>query len=1098
MTLDWYSGLDARLQDAPDADKPEEGSAPGIWESLEKKVQIVDYQPEKNPHVIEKELSDHTGPYFVLKNTEAKTYLRLSPTEHKLWERMDGQTDVQELIVEHFMDTGEFAHATVTRLVELLYRKQMFTDEPIAVWSQVNQEIAKRSWRYRFSLPAQKFMNQPIGYGGVDKFITWIYKYGGFLFFTRPVQALLFLISILGLLAFSQIIRDPNHTFLGQNLVTSIVLIWLAALLPVFIHELGHALTVKHFGREVPRGGVMLYFGLPAAFVETTDIWLEPKQARLAVTWNGPYTGLIIGGMAAIYIYLVPGAPINSFLFKMLAVAYATVLFNVNPLLKYDGYYLLSDWLEIPSLRERSAAFLRRKFIPKFLTRKKFTRDEIIYTIFGILSFIWIAYALYLISSVYQARIQHSIETLLGRNYSLTSRAFSFLLLAGLVSFAFLMGMRLVGLVQALIDRYSRAGGLQRHGQFALIGSAITVIFGVTFLLALPGQAAWLGPSIGSFAAIFTAYRLFRIAPPYFGSLRGNTFYLFTGALFIAGISMILQLLRFSQDYIFWTQLPAVILVGAGMLLAVFPFKGRVKILPLLLGLISAFAIIAGLTWFTGIPISIGTFSLGIITMLVIWSVSSLLGSARAPAFLLIGLGSIIVNISWLADLPYLDISVIGILLMSAGGLHLVFAQLPQLSSYTIEDIPSETQKAIGTSVAILVRRIIAQVFFETGYLGVKRLGAEFTKSMHQLRVDIQISGNQFQDNELPKRSADELTEVYHTVFDELHHILQGELGRGMANMAFSFGMDLLPWQTREVVNELIISRLDWGTGLGQEVESSRDRRRTWLRRVPLFVTVSDEELDNIASNLKQERFPAGELIIREGEPGDKFYILERGKASVWRFDEDQVERKIDEKGPGQYFGEVALVSSAPRNASVRADTPATTLTLDYSDFNQCVRQYINLANEVDENVKYSWLLRGMPIFDELPSQELDQLATLLEPKTLAAGEILFEEGDQGDRFYIVESGEVIISREIDGEQVEISRREAGEYFGEIALLQNRPRTATVAASIDTRLLSLKAEHFQQLTSHFMQLGATISRTSSRRLSFVEAAGSKSSQIQNA
>jgi putative peptide zinc metalloprotease protein len=84
---------------------------------------------------------------------------------------------------------------------------------------------------------------------------------------------------------------------------------------------MGHALTVKHFGREVPKGGVMLYFGMPAAFVETTDIWLEPKRARLAVTWNGPYTGLIIGGLAAIFIYLYPSASINSFLFKMLGVA---------------------------------------------------------------------------------------------------------------------------------------------------------------------------------------------------------------------------------------------------------------------------------------------------------------------------------------------------------------------------------------------------------------------------------------------------------------------------------------------------------------------------------------------------------------------------------------------------------------------------------------------------------------------------------------------------------------------------------------------------------------------------------------------------------
>jgi CRP-like cAMP-binding protein len=432
--------------------------------------------------------------------------------------------------------------------------------------------------------------------------------------------------------------------------------------------------------------------------------------------------------------------------------------------------------------------------------------------------------------------------------------------------------------------------------------------------------------------------------------------------------------------------------------------------------------------------------------MLSIWSSTSLLGGARAPAFLLLGLGAVALNISWLVEFSYFNLSAIGTLLLAAGGLHLVFARLPQLSSYALEDIPSATHKAIGASVAILVRRVIAQVFYESGFLGVERLGAEFTQSMQQLGVDISIAGNQFQDNELPKRSANELTEVYSLVFDELHRILKAELGQGMGEAAIRYG-----------------------------------------RRVPLFVSVRDEELDNIANHLKLERFPAGEVIIREGEVGDKFYILERGKATVWRLDNNQVEQKIDEKGPGQYFGEVALVSSAPRNATVRAETPVSTLTLDYSDFNLCVRQYINLANQVDENVKYSWLLRGMPIFDELPSQKLDQLATSLQPEPLEAGAVLFQEGDQADKFFIVESGEVVISRLVDGEVVEISRREPGEYFGEIALLQNRPRTATITASIDTHLLSLEAEQFQELTSHFMQLGETISRTSSRRLTFVQA-----------
>jgi CRP-like cAMP-binding protein len=738
-------------------------------------------------------------------------------------------------------------------------------------------------------------------------------------------------------------------------------------------------------------------------------------------------------------------------------------------------------------LRERSTAFLRRKFLTKALNRKKFTRDEVIYSIFGILSFLWMAYALYLISSVYQSRIQTSMEALLGANYSITSRVLSLLLIAGMLSLAFLMGLRLVGVIQGLVARYSRTGGLQRHGQFALIGAAVAVIAGIILLVALPGQAYWLGSTLSILAAVFAAYRLYSITPPYQGSQRGVTYLLITGALVLAALSFIPQLVNLDQKFMFWPQFAAVILVGIGMLVLVMPPQGRLKTLPILLGAFIAAAIYAGLFFLADIPLSPASLSLGLIAMLGIWSTTSLLGGARAPAFLLLGLGAVTLNIAWLVEFSYFDLAAIGTLLLAAGGLHLVFARLPQLSSYALEDIPSETHKAIGASVAILVRRVIAQVFFESGYLGVDRLGADFTDSMQQLGVEINITGNKFQDNELPKRTANELTEVYTLVFDELHRILQAELGQGMGDNAISYGIDMLPWQTREVVSELIISRLDWGASLGEDVSDTRNHTRNLLRRVPLFVTVTDEELDNIAGHLKLERFPAGEVIIREREIGDKFFILERGKATVWRLDENNVDQKIDEKGPGQYFGEVALVSSAPRNATVRAETPVSTLTLDYSDFNMCVRQYVNLASQVDENVKYSWLLRGMPIFDELTAEKLDQLAASLQPEPLEDGAVLFKEGDQADKFYIVESGEVIISRHVDGEDVEISRREPGEYFGEIALLQNRPRTATITASIDTCLLSLEADQFQELTSHFMQLGETISRTSSRRLTFVQA-----------
>ena len=82
MTLDWYSGLEARIAQLDDEGLSAADSAPGIWETLEKRIQIAEYQPERNPQVIEQELVDSAGSYFVLKNTEDKTYLRLSLTEY--------------------------------------------------------------------------------------------------------------------------------------------------------------------------------------------------------------------------------------------------------------------------------------------------------------------------------------------------------------------------------------------------------------------------------------------------------------------------------------------------------------------------------------------------------------------------------------------------------------------------------------------------------------------------------------------------------------------------------------------------------------------------------------------------------------------------------------------------------------------------------------------------------------------------------------------------------------------------------------------------------------------------------------------------------
>ena len=87
-----------------------------------------------------------------------------------------------------------------------------------------------------------------------------------------------------------------------------------------------------------------------------------------------------------------------------------------------------------------------------------------------------------------------------------------------------------------------------------------------------------------------------------------------------------------------------------------------------------------------------------------------------------------------------------------------------------------------------------------------------------------------------------------------------------------------------------------------------------------------------------------------------------------------------------------------------------------------------------------------------------------------------------GVKFYIIEYGQVSITHEVIGKSMELSRRGPGEYFGEIALLHKRPRTATVLALQDSVILGLRGEYFLNLIANFSQFGQAVSRTGSRRL----------------
>ena len=1018
------------------------------------------------------------------KNTCLKTYLRLSSTEYGLWSRMDGQRSVQDLIVEHFMTTGSFAHQMVIHLVEQLHQNQMLADESVMVWGQVRSQIEKRSWIFRLSSPARLILTQRLSIRHIDAWISVVYRFGGWLCFTRLVQGIFLLVSLLGLAAFIKILSDPGYVFFEGNFVVSLMVLWGVSLFPVVIHELGHALTLKHFRREVPRGGFMLYFGMPAAFVETTDIWLEPRRARLAVTWSGPYTGLILGGAAALAMVAFPAAPVNNLLFKLAGLAYLSVFFNVNPLLKLDGYYLLTDALDIPSLREKSLSFVQKRLFGKLRQRKKFTREEAIFTIFGLLSTLWTAYAIYLALFFWRTRISQSLQAVLGDGYSLLTRALSVLLLAALVSFLFLLLLQIFRLGYALVERFTRTGGLAKYARLALILAGVGLGLGIGLPILFPSYMRWITAGSGLLVALLAFIKLIPFSQPYLWSRRGLAYLAFGLSTMLGGLVGLARLLP--NDSVNNTVFQGGILVFLlmGLVLVIWPSITYLKPGNVLAGILIGSSGMALLGWLADTSLSDARlWVLAALGMLGVFAFESLRGSARSSAIVLFCLGGLAIGLPWFFQFRSVDWLLIGSLLLAAGGLHLVYARLPKLTAYQPEEITDDVHWVIGESLGILVRRAIAQVYFESGKKGVEHLGREFSTIMHQHGVDISIQGKTVDDRELPNRGTEELSDIYSLVIDKLHHLVCHEIGQKMGTMTFGYGIDLLPWEHREIMSEYVMNRQSWGLALTQAVSTARHERRKLLKRVPLFSNCTEEELDRLAGSFDMEQFAGGETVISQGSFGDRFYIIERGLVTIWKTDEEGMERRIVKLGRGQYFGEAALVSNNPRNATVRAETPVALLSLKKKNFDRLVRQYLALADQVDDQVRFSWLLREMPIFDELDHGDLETLSKLLITEHFQANQVVFSEGDWGDKFYIIEKGKLSVSQSINGKQVELSRRGPGEYVGEIALLQDGIRTATISTLEETTLLSLKSEQFHRLVSSFLSVGQILSRTSTRRLS---------------
>ena len=215
----------------------------------------------------------------------------------------------------------------------------------------------------------------------------------------------------------------------------------------------------------------------------------------------------------------------------------------------------------------------------------------------------------------------------------------------------------------------------------------------------------------------------------------------------------------------------------------------------------------------------------------------------------------------------------------------------------------------------------------------------------------------------------------------------------------------------------------------------------THLRSIHLLKNANDSLLRRLADALEPINFNKGDKIIEQGEKGDVFYLLKEGTVVCHdRTHKNEAEDVV--LSNGDYFGELALLNDKPRQRDVVVlSEKCVCFSLSRSDF---ISMCGSLSGAMAKDLGYR-VLRSIPQLEKLENNDCRKLSGMLTMKRYRKGEAIIKEGEPGNEAYIVMSGTVTVTVK----KKKIVSLRAGRFFGEAALIDNKPRNATVIADAD-------------------------------------------------
>jgi len=225
--------------------------------------------------------------------------------------------------------------------------------------------------------------------------------------------------------------------------------------------------------------------------------------------------------------------------------------------------------------------------------------------------------------------------------------------------------------------------------------------------------------------------------------------------------------------------------------------------------------------------------------------------------------------------------------------------------------------------------------------------------------------------------------------------------------------------------------------------------------------------------------FSAGETLFEQGDFADRFYLLRSGEVAIL-IDGNEVVRT----GPGGHFGEIGLLQGIARTATVRATRDGEALALGHEAFNLLAVEADMTHGELVKLMMKRELLNTLgAVLPDADLAALSEAGAVAEDRWYDDGDVIITQGDRADGFYILQQGTVeVLSDHAAGSAFVVATMDALDYFGEIGLLEGRPRTASVRAVGTVRTLFLERTAFEVLLGDSEATRHEVAQVASSRL----------------